>query len=121
MKVCCIRLIDSRGNAQEKSPWLTIGKTYHVLEVVQVIHRGWLLRLVGDGSNGVALFLLKQFKIVSSQVSPTWITTWDKDDFLIMSPAAWTEPEFWVRYYDGEPNAVRIFEEERRKIIDADP
>jgi hypothetical protein len=35
-------------------------------------------------------------------------------------PEPWTQPRFWERYYDGDPDAVRIFEEETRKIVGAD-
>jgi len=73
MKVKCIKLVDSRGNVQEKSPWLTLGKVYHVLEVVQDAHKRWLLRVVGDGDNGVGLFRLEQFEIVSAKISVAWV------------------------------------------------
>ena len=121
MKVRCIHLMDSRGKTQERSAWLTIGKTYHVLEVIQDIHHRWLIRLVGDGSNGVALFPSEQFQILSSQVSPTWRISLEKNGYFALSPAAWSQPGFWDRYYDREPNAVRIFEDEMGKIIEADP
>ena len=76
MKVRCVKLLDSRGNPQERSPWLTVGKIYHVLAVQQGTDGQWLLCLVGDGLNGVALFRLGQFEITSSKIPATWIVWW---------------------------------------------
>ena len=120
MKVRCIRLLDSSGKSQEKSAWLTIGKIYHVLELFQG-QNTWLLRLIGDGSNGLAIFRLEQFEIVTSNIPPSWIITWDSDGSLHLRPERWDQPKFLERYYDKDPEAIRTFEEERRKIIDSDP
>jgi len=120
MKVRCIRLLDSSGKPQEKSAWLTIGKIYHVLELFQG-HNTWLLRLIGDSPNGLAIFQLDQFEIVTSNMPNSWIITWDKDGSLHLKPERWNQPGFLERYYDKDPESIRIFEEERRKIIEADP
>jgi hypothetical protein len=81
----------------------------------------WLLRLVGDGRNGLALFPLKQFEVVSSKIPATWIVAWDSKGVFELTTEPWNQPEFWTRYYDRDPDAIRTFEEERRKIIEADP
>ncbi len=122
MKVRCIRLLDSAGKPREqKHSWVTIGKLYHVLEVVQDQNR-WLFRLIGDKpENGPALFRFEQFEIVTSKIPPSWIVAWGKDGSLHLRPESWNEPGFWERYYDKDTDAMRIFEEERRKIMEADP
>lgn len=120
MKVRCTRLLDSTGKPQEKSAWLTIGAIYNVLELFQS-QNTWLLRLVGDGPNGLAIFRLDQFEIVTQNIPNSWIVTWDKDGSLHLRPGRWSQPGFLERYYDKDPEAIRIFEEERRKIIEADP
>jgi hypothetical protein len=120
MKARCIRLIDSFGNSQEKSAWLTVGKSYHVLEVVQDQGR-WLLRIVADESNGVALFQLEQFEIETSKIPPSWIIFWGKEGFFGLTPEPWSHAGFWEHYYDQNPGSLQIFEEEKRKIIEADP
>lgn len=33
MKVRCVRLIDDVGQVLDQSPWLQIGKVYHVLAI----------------------------------------------------------------------------------------
>lgn len=120
MKVRCIRLFDSAGKLQEKSTWLTIGKVYHVFEVVHERGR-WLLRIMADEPNGLALFQLEQFEIVTPKIPATWTISWGKDGFFELAPQQWCHTGFWESYYDRDPDTVRIFEEERRKIIEADP
>ena len=121
MKVRCVKLLDSRGNHSEQSPWLTLEKAYHVLAVELDTNGKWLLRLVGDGLNGVALFSLDQFEMTSSKIPPSWIIWWRKNGLFELAPEPWTRPGFWEDFYDGKPEARRIFEEERGKIIDAGP
>jgi hypothetical protein len=121
MKVRCTKLIDAFGNPQERSPWLTLGEVYDVLAVHYDIDRKWLFYIVGDGPNGLALFPLEQFEIVSAKLSSTWITSWKENGLFQLAPEPWTRPEFWEEYYNRKLDAVRVFEEEKRKIIDADP
>jgi hypothetical protein len=121
MKVRCIKLVDSRGNMLEKSPWLTLGKVYDVLTVTFGTQQKWLLRLVGDGLNGVALFPLDQFEIVSQKIPAPWVVTWNSKGTFEMTAEAWSQPEFWERFYDGDPDARQTFERERAKIVGAEP
>lgn len=117
MKVRCVKLVDSKGKPQEQSPWLTLGKVYHVLSVTFGTQEKWLLRMVGDGLNGVALFPLEQFEIVSPAIPGTWIVTWNSKGVFELTTEAWRQSGFWERYYDRDPEAVHIFKEEQRKII----
>jgi hypothetical protein len=119
MKVRCIRLLESSGKPTDKSGWLTIGKTYHVLEVMQDRGR-WLLRLIGDEPNGLALFQLEQFEIVSSKIPSSWIISWGKEGFFELTTEAWRDAGFWDRYYDRDPEALRIFEDESKNIIEGE-
>jgi hypothetical protein len=120
MKVRCIKLSDSRGNPQERSSWLTVGKLYQVL-AIELDNGGlWLLRLIGDGLNGVALFRLEDFEVISAKVSPSWVVCWKTDGLFDLSPERWARPGFWEKFYDNSPEAVRIFEEEKKRIVDAD-
>lgn len=121
MKARCIKLIDSKGNVQERSPWLTLGNVYQVLEVVQDAHNRWLLRVVGDGQNGVALFRLEQFEIVSAKMPDAWIPVWNAKGGFALTTEAWSQPGFWDTYYDKDPLALSKFEDARRRIVDADP
>jgi hypothetical protein len=121
MKVKCVRLHDVSGKSQEKSSWLTIGNMYHVLEVIQGSNKKWMIRLVGDGLNGVALFPLEEFEVVTHKLPDAWIIKWGKDGFFQLTPELWSHAGFWERFYDKDSDAIRIFEEERKKIVNADP
>jgi len=121
MKVRCIKLLDSRGNPQTQAPWLTVGEVYQVMSVILGTDAKWALRLVGDGLNGLALFRLEEFEIVSAKIPSSWIVTWSSKGVFELTTEPWCQSGFWERYYDKDPEAVRIFENERRKIIEADP
>jgi hypothetical protein len=121
MKVRCKSLKDARGNPQSESPWLTLGKVYNVMALELDNNGEWLARLVGDGPNGVALFPLELFEVESSVVSPTWTTSWKSGKLIELSPKRWVREGFWENYYDRDPEAIRIFEEEKNLIVDADP
>lgn len=121
MKVRCVKLLDTRGNPQTHSAWLTLGKIYHVLSVVLGARGIWLLRLVGDTVPGVGLFPLQQFEIVSSRVPSSWIITWNSNGVFELTTEAWNQPGFWERYFEHDAAAIRVFEEQRKMIVEADP
>lgn len=121
MKVRCTKLLDALGNSQTRSAWLTVGKVYHVLSIVLDSHGRWLLRLMGDSQPGVGLFPFAQFEITSSRVPSCWIATWNDDGVFELTTEAWNQLGFWERYFEHDVIAKRTFENEMRKIIDADP
>jgi hypothetical protein len=121
MKVKSIFLRNSSGKSQETFSWLTIGKVYHVLEVIQGSNKKWMIRLVGDDLNGAALFPLEEFEIVTHKLPDSWIIKWDKEGFFRLTPEPWSHAGFWERFYDKDSDAMRVFEREKGKIINADP
>jgi len=121
MKVRCTRLLDAFGNAQESSAWLTIGKVYHVLSIILDGHGNWLLRLVGDTAPGGGFFPLHQFEVLTSKIPDTWIVTWNNNGVFELTTNEWNQLGYWERYFENDAEAIRVFEEEKRKIILADP
>ena len=118
MKVRCTKLFDSRGTPQRASSWLTIGKVYDVLTIEFERQGQWLIRLIGDGKSGVALFPIDSFDVVSSKVPPSWIASWNSNGFFQLAPEKWTQPEFWEQFYDREPAALSLFDEELARLIE---
>jgi len=55
-----------------KSAWLTVGKVYLVLEIYFEAKGRRLLRLLGDGRNGPALFPWECFEFVSLTIPSGW-------------------------------------------------
>jgi len=121
MKVRCTKLLDTLGNPQTTSAWLTVGKIYHVLSVLLDAQGRWLLRLVGDSQPGVGLFGLEQFDIVSSKIPERWVVTWNREGVFELTTAAWNEVGFWERYFDGDSNAKTVFEREMAAIVAVEP
>jgi hypothetical protein len=119
MKVRCLKLLDARSRPVEHSTWAKIGSVYHVLSVwVEPDQAG--LRLVGEEPTP-ALFEPEMFEVVSTVIPPTWVITSPKPGCLSFAPDAWNATGFWEKFFDGEPEAVASFNEERAKIIAADP
>ena len=121
MKVRCIKLTDSMGNPRGQSSRVSIGSIYPVLEVIQDTHHRWLLRLPGDGPNGVAIFGRDQFETVSARIPNVWIAKWNTQGGFALTTEAWAQPGYWERYYDRDPEARKVFEEEKAKIVQCDP
>lgn len=120
MKVRCTNLLDARSNPTSQSPWLTVGKVYHVLELVLDGHHRWLVRVITD-KESPALFQLQQFEVVSARLPPSWIVNWTAKGAFALTTAVWTKPSFWESYYERDAEVERVFDIEARHIIDADP
>ena len=130
MKVRCIRVTDAFGNPildpnghpAQADGWLTVGKVYHVLEVSLSSRGTWKYRILGDKEPTTpALHPISDFEIVSAKVSPTWVVHCEDNDYFELTPQAWAQLGFWEQFFDHDPRARRIFDEERRKIIADDP
>lgn len=119
MKVRCVNLKNWANQPQESSGWLKVGDVYQVLMILIEPTRT-MLRLVG-GTPTPALFQLDMFEVASNIVPTTWVVSQLKPGFLTLGPEQWVRPGFWEAYFDGRPEAVACFDEERRKIIESDP
>jgi hypothetical protein len=122
VKVRCIKLINERtGAPAEESPWLTVGRTYHVLEVH--IDRGdhVKFRLIGDDNHTPAYHNFDQFELLSNLVPTCWATRFQPGVFFAVGPRAWMEEGFWNRYFDGEEQAYELFQEIYRAILAEEP
>ena len=122
MKVRCVRLINEHtGAPAEKSPWLTVGHTYHVLEIH--IDRGDKVkfRLIGDDKRTPAFHVFDQFDLLSHFVPTCWRARFQPGVYLSLGPGVWMEEGFWVRYFDGNYREQKIFEEVYRMILAEEP
>jgi hypothetical protein len=79
------------------------------------------VRLIGKEPNTPALFDLQQFEIVSPKLPTSWIIVSYSEGSYTLTPASWAERKFWEMYFDREPKAVQLFEEERKKTLEFDP
>jgi hypothetical protein len=114
MKVRCLRLTDSSGEPVTNSAWATIGSVYSVLGIW--IERGAArFRILGE-EPVPALFEIELFEIVDQSLPRSWVVTSPAPETLSFGPASWARPGFWTDFFDGDRQAVRVFEEECRKM-----
>jgi hypothetical protein len=113
-------MFDAKGGPTERSSWLTIGKVYHVLEV-HVASREINLRIMADNNRTPALRRWTEFEAVTARIPACWIVNFEPDSHLTLGPSAWMTDGFWVRYFDGEQEEQKIFEDVYRMIIAEEP
>lgn len=119
MKVRCVKLLDSRNQPVEHSPWVKIGGVYHAL-TIWVEPGGARYRILGEQFRP-GLFPPEMFEIESSAIPDRWVITSPKAGCLSLAPQPWTRSGFWQEFCDGEPAALACFEEEKKKIIASEP
>lgn len=119
MKVKYVGVYNSIKNSRRSSSErLTIGKEYVVMELLSSVQKGVSYRLIGDNQDGSpAVFSAIEFEIISNSVAKNWVLTIKKNGLIINGPAAWREPEFWEKCYDGDTMALEIYKQEARIIM----
>ena len=121
MKVRCIRLISHvDGSEMTDSPWLTVGRQYLVVSVVAVPGRHVSLQIINDQSR-LGMFDSRMFTTSHHSVPPNWVVKVSHEGVLEFAPEPWQEAGFWERFYNDEPEAIRICEEEISKILSDSP
>ncbi|QPB85433.1 hypothetical protein CWC22_020655 [Pseudoalteromonas rubra] len=117
MKVRCIKLLDeSTGDPLETSSWLSLESVYHVLSVNMEDGAAVKFQLMSD--NGTPAFHnANQFEIVSDIIPARWVINFVAGSHVELSPKLWSEPGFWESYFDGEPEAISLFDTEKEIIF----
>lgn len=124
MQVKCIRLLDSQGREVEFSPWLTLGRIYHVMTILIGSDGKRSYRVISSQPEGewpqMAYHAEECFEVVSKLIPSNWreIRLGESVD---IAPAAWQEDGFMEAFYDHEPSTYPIFERERDTIVREDP
>ena len=119
MKVKCISLVnDVTGEPQESSPWITLGKIYTVLELyLGSEERKPQYRLISDDAGSPTLNYSNNFEVISGFIPSSWAVNSVSPDIFEISPSRWQESGYWEAYFDGEPWAETVFEEEVSKMF----
>lgn len=123
MKVKCIQLLAADGREVESSPWLSLGRVYHVMYIIDQDGKrsyGIVSRHPEGEWPQMVSHQAECFEIVSDVMPSNW-RTWSDQSTTNMSPAAWQEPGFSNAFYDHDPAAYPIFERERDIILREDP
>ncbi|MGO3741124.1 hypothetical protein [Kerstersia sp.] len=125
MKVKCVRFLDENGNIKSDSAWLTIGQTYHVMEIYISSSRACRYRIISNhkdpGFFSMGLHPAECFEITSDIIPSNWKMKIHKMSAIEISPARWQENNFLEDFYDADPAVYPIFEAERDIIMREDP
>lgn len=125
MKVKCVRLLNADNKEVEFSPWLTLGRTYHVMGISVEPSRGRRYQIIShDRDPGFATMgyhAAECFEIVSDVIPSNWRVKIYKMSYIDISPEDWQVPGFLEAFYDADPSAYPIFERERNIIRQEDP
>ena len=124
MKVRCIRLLNSEGYDVDSSPWLTLGRIYHVMSTHIDYNGQCSYGIINSHPSGewpqLGRHQSQCFEVVSNVIPSNW-REWRRGQGGGMSPVAWQTPGFYEKFYDHEPEAYSIFEQERDVIFHEDP
>lgn len=103
-------------SARKKLPSISLDKEYVVLELGASRNGDIYYRIERDDRTPV-LVKPEDFEVTSNKLPVSWIAQWLEVGSVIFCPLPWTRKDFWERFFDREPEAERIFKEERDKII----
>ena len=124
MKVKCIRLLNADGQEVEYSPWLSLGRVYHVLSIFTGQDGKRSYGITSGYRKGewphIGSHQQECFEVVSDVVPSNWQTK-VYEGATDISPAAWQEPSFYEAFSNHEPATYSIFERERDIILNEDP
>lgn len=120
MKVRCVKLKNEiTGEIQQRSAWLTIGKEYHVLSLFIDERRLLFARIIGDDGNTPGIYDMSQFEILDATIPSNWAANSESNIVLRLGPEKWQSQGFWNLFFDGDPHARKVFEEEKAVIVAA--
>lgn len=117
MKVRCVAIINPATLKRvSESAWVTVGQEYAVLEVYATPDRRFSVRLELEGQTP-GLWDSAMFETTDPAIPAVWVAELSDQGSLRLAPPRWLVPGFWERYFDGEPDAVAVFEEDRAVIL----
>jgi hypothetical protein len=108
MKIVCV---------QPHGQWFTVGREYLVLAISMRARAGLSFRIVSDDAGTPVLAPAELFDVVPAQpMSGNWVAEVGEGGQLELGPRRWLERGFWERFFDGDADARRVFDEEVRAM-----
>jgi len=112
MIVRCVEIVDAFDEIYSGTTnhWLTIGRTYAVLEI-HCTPKKMLLRLLADDGTTPILVAASAFSLVDGSVPANWRIEVSEGDVptLTIGPQEWCG-DFWTRFFDDDPAAQALFD-----------
>ncbi|MEV8376573.1 hypothetical protein AB0P21_27765 [Kribbella sp. NPDC056861] len=97
------------------SPWVRIGQVYTVLEVNASPEHRFAVRL-DLGNEAPGLWDSEMFETTDSAIPSVWVAEFRDGGSLRLAPPRWLAQGFWESYFENDPDAVAVFEEDRQRI-----
>ena len=125
MKIKCIRLLDSGGQDVSSSPWLTLGRIYHVLSIFIDAEGRRSFNVVTSEQPGekpsMGSYQAECFEIISTVIPSNWHVWIHESSAIGISPRSWQAPGFAEALFEHDPPAYSVFEKERQVILTEEP
>ena len=125
MKIKCIKLLDAFGRMVEDSPWLVLGRTYHVLSIYIDRNGERRYAVVCHEREGewpsVGNLPSECFEVTSAIAPSNWRPQIHLSSAITISPVAWQVDGFLETFFDRDPTAYPIFMREREIMLREDP
>lgn len=100
------------GSEQTEDAWFTLNREYLVLAVSADPGRAVNLRIIADDRRTPVLVSSEMFMTLDESIPITWTVKISEGGLLDLAPKRWHEVGFWESFFDRDPEAERIFDEE---------
>jgi hypothetical protein len=96
MKVRCVQVMDLMGEKVRASTWLTIGATYHVLEIlIDPNGKDYLKFRIRSDNNGTPIIeRASAFELITNSIPSCWSVSFLPNSLLYLAPVEWMESGF---------------------------
>ncbi|WP_381554272.1 hypothetical protein [Streptomyces eurythermus] len=108
-----------QADAKQGVSSLRDGTEYTVLEVYFSGEGESFFRIKFAENEDSALFNSEAFEVTSTKIPPTWKLFPSEGRSFTLCPESWNRPGFWESYYDHDPQALTLYEQERQAIIES--
>lgn len=114
--VCTAIKHPAAGEAVASSSWLRLDIEYAVVGLLAVPGRSVELQVIGEGGHPPTWWPSDMFMTSDAALPSTWVAQVGEGGVLRMGPAPFLAEGFWERYFDREPEAMRVYDEELTRM-----
>ena len=110
MRVRCESIVSITGKEVDYHPGIKIGELYDVVSILCRTGRNPLIQILnGDRPS---LWPSTMFTVVTPKIDPDWEIGISETGTIEIGPPKFQTPGFWELYFEDDPEALQIFDEE---------